>query len=473
MKKQLFLLFLIAAISSVALGQPFASISGQVTGLTKDSVKIILSINDITRESKTYYTTIADGKFQQQVSVSKPTYFTLTDDDNYIFGLIEPMDNIKLTYDAKALKNTLSFEGRGSKKSWFLNSLIKAEIPIHLGEQVKAAKNFKYPFDHLLNYMDSIQTHYLQKLSSIKPAITNKSYNLLMADVKGNFIYNKYRAIISVHEESLEETLLKRKNELSTKARKTLENILKFDPALLPSLHYVNSVQTILYLQYEALLLANKVPYNLMEKYNYLGKLLPQNIRVPVLTIFLDNDIGTMNQAEDIEAIIQKIYRSSQDSIYKKYIAQKLQDASTFRKGTKAPDFTLENERGQKVTLDSFKGKVVYMDFWYAACGPCQSLFKAIKQVKEKFKDNNQVVFLNISIDAKDTWQKALRKFEIGGYHAFTENKEAGHEIIKAYKVGHYPTTCLIDKNGNFYAANPSPNPDELLELLNEALNKL
>lgn len=135
-----------------------------------------------------------------------------------------------------------------------------------------------------------------------------------------------------------------------------------------------------------------------------------------------------------------------------------------------APDFVLVNGNGEKITLSTFKGKVVYMDFWYAACGPCHALFKTLKPAKEYFSNNSNVVFLNISIDLEDVWKKSLIKYDITGYHAFTENKESNHPIIKTYKVAGYPTTCLIDKSGNIFNANPSNKPDELKKQIEDAL---
>ena len=110
------------------------------------------------------------------------------------------------------------------------------------------------------------------------------------------------------------------------------------------------------------------------------------------------------------------------------------------------------------------------MDFWFGACAPCHSLFTQIKPVKEHFKQNDNVVFLTISVDDNNLWKDALKKFKIPGYHAYTENKERAHAVIKDYKVQEYPTTFLIDKNGNIFLARPSTNPDELTSQIEEAL---
>ncbi len=135
-----------------------------------------------------------------------------------------------------------------------------------------------------------------------------------------------------------------------------------------------------------------------------------------------------------------------------------------------ALDFVVENEKGEKVSLSTLKGKVLYLNFWFGACGPCHSLFQTLKPVKEHFSQNENVIFLCVSVDRKDVWETSLKKYKIDGLHVFTENKENNHPIIKTYKVGEYPTTCLIDGSGKIFMASTSNNPDELIRQIETAL---
>ena len=117
--------------------------------------------------------------------------------------------------------------------------------------------------------------------------------------------------------------------------------------------------------------------------------------------------------------MIEYVFAYGGDPMYSDYIQTQLARTHLFKKGSKAPDFTVENERGEKVNLASFKGKVVYMDFWFSSCVPCHGLFTTTKPVKEHFKGNKDVVFLIISIDDKNLWKKSLKQFKIPGYHTF------------------------------------------------------
>lgn len=328
----------------------------------------------------------------------------------------------------------------------------------------------KYPFDQLLKFIDSVGASFLNQLNLLKPSLSPKCFKLLQADVKASIIGNKYRSVGMVYHESMDETLQKRQRELTNNSKKYLQNILEFDKTLFYFLTYLNKVYNILFVHYDGLVLANKVGTGVLKKYDYLNQLLPGNLKISVVTLFLEYDINKLNQAEDLEVVINRTFLSAKDSIYKNYIAKRYSDATSFKKGMNAPDFVLENEREEKVTLASFKEKVVYIDFWYGACGPCHALFQTIKPVKNHFSQTENVVFLCVSIDSKETWEASLKKYKIDGYHVFTENKESNHPIIKAYKVGGYLTACLIDRNGKIFMANPSNNPDELLKQIETAL---
>jgi thiol-disulfide isomerase/thioredoxin len=67
-------------------------------------------------------------------------------------------------------------------------------------------------------------------------------------------------------------------------------------------------------------------------------------------------------------------------------------------------DFTLKDMHGVDVHLQSFKGKVILLNFWATWCGPCRAEIPALVELQEQYKDD--LVVLGLSVD--DTAEKLL-----------------------------------------------------------------
>src|SRR5205814_3290657 len=61
--------------------------------------------------------------------------------------------------------------------------------------------------------------------------------------------------------------------------------------------------------------------------------------------------------------------------------------------------FTISELSGEKLHLATLKGKVIIMDFWATWCGPCRAQHPLYEEVKKRFKDRADVVFLSIDTD--------------------------------------------------------------------------
>jgi peroxiredoxin len=294
--------------------------------------------------------------------------------------------------------------------------------------------------------------------------------HLLKAQIEGTVHSGKYFGTSYIFSESISETLAKRQDQLTPASRATIAKLLTFREENYNSPLYVNSLFNVISVHHSDLVFSKQKSADLALKYKFVDSLLPPKLKVPLMTMFLDVDLRQTNDAGELQQMIDYVFAYPAEPIYKEYIDRQVARTVLFKKGTAAPAFTLENENGEKISLASFKGKVVYMDFWFGGCAPCHSLFTQIKPVKEHFSQNENVVFLTISIDDRNVWKEALKKFKIPGYHAYTENKERAHPILTDYKIQGYPTTFLIDKNGNIFLARPATDPTELKNQIQEAL---
>jgi peroxiredoxin len=122
---------------------------------------------------------------------------------------------------------------------------------------------------------------------------------------------------------------------------------------------------------------------------------------------------------------------------------------SRIKNGNQAPNFTLEDMNGNKVSLSDFKGKWVYLNFWSVNSEACIGDFRKYGPViNEKYKDKN-IVFLNICFEEDATkWQKKVDELQIGGINVIAR-RWTNLQICKDYQADFLPRTFLIDKAGS------------------------
>ena len=151
------------------------------------------------------------------------------------------------------------------------------------------------------------------------------------------------------------------------------------------------------------------------------------------------------------------------------YNQKKEQEASV---GKKAPTFDYENYKGGKTSLESLKGKYVYIDVWATWCGPCIAEIPFLKSVEETYHGKN-IEFVSISIDrAKDhdKWKKFVADKELGGIQLFADN-DWNSQFVKDFQINGIPRFILIGPNGEIVNADaPRPSSPELSKTLNSLL---
>jgi thiol-disulfide isomerase/thioredoxin len=141
--------------------------------------------------------------------------------------------------------------------------------------------------------------------------------------------------------------------------------------------------------------------------------------------------------------------------------------------GTAAPDFTLFDLNGNKVSLSDYKGKVVYLDFWATWCRACVEEIPHSKKLQEAFKDNPNIVFINISFDEDvDKWKKKVKSKKMSGIQLISPEGSQS-KVMKDYQILYLPTFLLIDKNGLFVNKRAkSPSMEGIEEDLNKVINQ-
>lgn len=351
---------------------------------------------------------------------------------------------------------SISFEGNGSEENNYLQEKEKNNI------KLKPVINYKY-------YMSLNEKDFLKLSDSINSEKTNflNSYIKLDSDFK-------YFESFSLEFENSQfiDSYSKWKGEFigdkSFSVSKDFPNpFLNYDISnekMLPHPKYLVSI---------LLTLSNKHHLNIGF----------QNINLEYLQI-IDDEIKSQIIKDKLiyEHVKQGISQTKElDSVYTKFMLivknQEFRDdintnylnLKKISKGIVSPTFELYDINNHLVTLESLRGKLVYVDIWGTWCFPCIQEIPSLKIIEKEFRDED-IYFVSICVrDKKERFKKFVQEKELFGIQLFAP--DADISFFKEYQLKTVPRYILIDKEGKIIDANAyKPSDPKLKEKILENL---
>ena len=196
------------------------------------------------------------------------------------------------------------------------------------------------------------------------------------------------------------------------------------------------------------------------EKEEVYGRYMRENPNSPLMLYAFGNYVGDFRSmtARDVPKV--RIYSNMlSDSLRNtaglQAIAQQLKNKETFETtvavGQPAPDFTQNDTAGHPVSLSSYRGKYVLLDFWASWCGPCREENPAVVLAYKKYH-NKGFEILGVSLDQNEqSWKKAIRIDKLTWTHV-SDLKYWNNAVAKVYGVQGVPQNFLIDPQGKIIA---------------------
>lgn len=112
--------------------------------------------------------------------------------------------------------------------------------------------------------------------------------------------------------------------------------------------------------------------------------------------------------------------------------------------GKQAPEISLTDTAGKAITLSSFRGKYVLVDFWASWCAPCRAENPNVVATYKKYKDKNFTI-LGVSLDkSKGAWKDAIETDKLS-WTQVSDLKEWDSDVVKPYHINGIPFNVLLD----------------------------
>lgn len=196
-----------------------------------------------------------------------------------------------------------------------------------------------------------------------------------------------------------------------------------------------------------------------------------QNPNSPIALSILRGYAGYDFEAGKIEPIFESFPLSVQNSPSGLVFRKIIETAKKTGVGAYALPFTQNDTIGKPVSLASFKGGYVLLDFWASWCAPCRHENPNVVKAYKQFKDKNFTV-LSVSLDRPDkhqAWMDAIHQDGLTWTHV-SDLKFWKNEVAVLYGITAVPQNFLIDPTGKIIAKNIKG--EELFKKLNEVLPK-
>lgn len=364
------------------------------------------------------------------------------------------------------------FSGKGISKIkciWEIKKLEQSMAKVKYDSKLPSTATLIEKFNEQLSNHLLWQNKRLEILNRYKKSLNPDIFNQIKADLIGKSGESFFNAFQLEYKYASKAMSLLDKNEFSLKyseAIKVFDTLMK-----VPIKFQIKSAlfsELIIYkMNLESLMNPKLSSYDRI-KYFYNGML-----KEKIITNYLIN----YNSIRKADSLILDALQIVKQQPYKKKLETLLKSQS---KGKSVYNFELSNRYGNMIKLSDFRGKIVFLDFWFTGCGGCAFYFKHIvSKLEEHYKDNPNIVFLTVSIDTdKSIWIKGLNSGIYTSHNIinlFTGDSGISHPIIKQLNVNSYPHPLLIDRKGQIFSNDESllrtSGLGKAIETINSALS--
>jgi len=392
-----------------------------------------------------------DNTFIDTISLPEG-YYDLIIEKKRLQVYIKPKFNLSIILDAKDIHNSIIYKGIGANENEYL---FKKKL---LNQELKKVTNYKYYAklneSSFLKLMDSIYQLNKNLFSNHK-----KEFDRDFIFIESKSLLYKNLTIISSFENLHRLVSGKKDFKTSKNFPNPFDKINLNNEKLFISPDFFYFVES--YIEKNAMRKAKK---NSTDYYLSYANIIDSEIKSNKIKESLAYNIGSwsLGYTKELETFYTKIDEMLVNEKYKQEIRKSYDKIKRTQKGAISPSFELYDLNEKLISLESFRGKVVYIDIWATWCVPCIKEMPSLKKLEQDFKGSD-IVFISISkSDTKEKWEKMIFEKKLSGVQLFAPDDNI--PFFKDYSVNGLPRYILLDKEGKIINSNAKRPSDSTLK---------
>lgn len=140
-----------------------------------------------------------------------------------------------------------------------------------------------------------------------------------------------------------------------------------------------------------------------------------------------------------------------------------------------AVDFTLTDQFGNTHSLSDYKGKTIFLNFWATWCPPCRAEMPDIQKLYETYDTEGEDGVIILGVAAPDygseTDEEGIKQFLEENEYTYPVLMDTDADLFTAYGITSFPTTFMIDKDGNVFGyASGQLSEDTMISIIEQTM---